>query len=517
MKRRTFLIGTGSAAIGGSALLGSGAFTRVESQRSVTVQVAEDPNAYLGMDKCPESPNASYAWLDDNGHLELLMNPENPTVGESPLGEGVNSDSTTYFDSVFQLCNQGKEDVCVYIEDSEDWPTVPEGETDAGERRVDFYLEGDETQSIVGEDNAVPLPLGECLCVGLLTRTYGLSDGDELLAALDNEVRIVADVDIDCGGEEPPEALCPVLSGEYECTTYAQENGDWQRTGTRFLVENTGPVAAMADIAVANDPADWREGVTVGSNVTLSTVTDASVPQASLLIWEVPEECIEQEGFQTWGEYKQATGVADLTDWYETFGTGGPPAGAPADLDDGTVVTEQFVPERDTDPANTVGPDESIPDDQYPSMSDEAAAEGWTTCGDDGDNGECLECSPGGDAGRLSQLTIRNDGGERTIRVEDRGPPGQGQDNIDLFDDTVAAGEEFTVFPRVTGPPNLRFYIDGEPTEVSQADEWVDDFHISCSVEIDIEQEIPLRDEGENALDSLTVVAAVERGGSPIC
>ncbi|MEF8814169.1 MAG: twin-arginine translocation signal domain-containing protein, partial [Halovenus sp.] len=52
MNRRKFLVGVGSAAAAGSAVLGSGAFTRVEAQRSVTVQVAEDPNAYLGMDKC---------------------------------------------------------------------------------------------------------------------------------------------------------------------------------------------------------------------------------------------------------------------------------------------------------------------------------------------------------------------------------------------------------------------------------------------------------------------------------
>jgi hypothetical protein len=198
MKRRNFVIGLGAASVGGSALLGSGAFTRVESQRSVTVQIAEDPNAYLGMDKCPESPNASYAWLDDNGHLEVLMNPENPTVGESPLGEGVNSDSTSWFDSVFQVCNQGKQDACLWIQDSEDWPRVPDDEAQfgeaAGERRVDFYLNGDDEVSLIGRDNAILLPLGECICVGIKTRTYGLSDGAELLSVLDNEITITADV-----------------------------------------------------------------------------------------------------------------------------------------------------------------------------------------------------------------------------------------------------------------------------------------------------------------------------------
>jgi hypothetical protein len=385
MKRRQFLIGAGSAAIGGSALLGSGAFTRVESQRSVTVQVAEDPNAYLGMDKCPESPNASYAWLDDNGHLELLMNPDNPTVGESPLGEGINSDSTTWFDSVFQLCNQGKDDVCVYIEDSEDWPTVGDAAdgvdgVEPDDRRVDFYVEGNENESIVGQDNAISLPLGECFCVGLLTRSYGLSDGDELLSVLDNEITIVADVDLACDG---PEAVCPLLSGEYQCTIYNQEGTDnpWQRTGTRFFIQNTGDVASQFRIATADNPPDWREGLTVAANGTREVVVDASVPQASLLIWDPGPECIEQEGFQTWGEYKaQFDDVSNLDDWYSKFGTGSSPADAPTTLDDDVVVVEKSIPEGDKSIGNTIGPDSSIPDDQFPDMSQAAEDEGWITC-----------------------------------------------------------------------------------------------------------------------------------------
>ena len=78
MDRRKFLVGLGSASVGGSALVGSGAFSRVDAQRAVTIQVAEDPDAYLGMDKCSidgsETPNSSYASLDDDGHLRILMN-----------------------------------------------------------------------------------------------------------------------------------------------------------------------------------------------------------------------------------------------------------------------------------------------------------------------------------------------------------------------------------------------------------------------------------------------------------
>ena len=229
MQRRKFLIGVGSASVGGSALLGSGAFSRVESQRSVTIQVAEDPDAYLGMDKCSidgsDTPNSSYAHLDDKGHLEILMNPENPTIGDSSLGEGINSDSRMYVDNVFQLCNQGKEDVCVYIEDDDNWPRAPEGYDE--ERRVDFYLGDNQEASIVGEDNAIGLPLGECVCIGLKTNSKGLSEGDELLEELDNEIRVVADVNGDCTFD--PEEITETgrISLAYEDLPKDDPNIDW--------------------------------------------------------------------------------------------------------------------------------------------------------------------------------------------------------------------------------------------------------------------------------------------------
>jgi hypothetical protein len=233
MKRRTFILGTGSIAAGGSALLGSGAFSRVESQRSVSIQVAEDPNAYLGLDKCridgQSTPNSSYAWLDDDGHLELLLNPENPTiegndpdVADSPLGEGVNSDSRTWVDNVFRVSNQGKEAICLYIEDNSNWPTFDgEGaadEKDGEERRVQFYPGAARHASIVGEGNTIRIDLGESICIGLRTTTIGLGvdEKESLLEEFDDEIRIVADVD--CLGFPPEEVPgYPTFQVDFVC------------------------------------------------------------------------------------------------------------------------------------------------------------------------------------------------------------------------------------------------------------------------------------------------------------
>ena len=200
MDRRKFMLGVGGSALGGSALVGSGAFTRIESQRRVKIQVAKDPHAYLGLDGCPDSPNSSYTRLDEQGHLEVEMSPDNPTDGG---GKGVNSDSFTYFDNVFQICNQGKQKVGIWIGDDEKWPVVDvekeglkdEYEPYEGKRRVDFYLDGDDEDSLIGAENAFPLGVGECICVGIKTVTKGLEEGDQLLEKLENEIVIHADAD----------------------------------------------------------------------------------------------------------------------------------------------------------------------------------------------------------------------------------------------------------------------------------------------------------------------------------
>lgn len=182
-----------------------------------------------------------------------------------------------------------------------------------------------------------------------------------------------------CGEEEEEEVEveCPALSGEYQCTLYEDETDTFIRTGTRFSVTNTGPVPAEFDLAVANNPSDFREAVPIGAETSRTVVTDASVPQQAVLAWDLPDGC---EADETWGEYKTRVGVDDLTDWFETFGTVTPPANAPADFDDDRAVAVASVPEMDASPADTVGPDGSIPTEQYPDMSDEAEAEGWITC-----------------------------------------------------------------------------------------------------------------------------------------
>jgi hypothetical protein len=210
MNRRTFLIGLSGTAVAGGALVGSGAFSRVESQRDVTVQVAEDPNAYLGLSGTGSPNSDNYVSIDDNGHLAVDISSHDDFSGpDTQPGEGVNSDSFTYFDSMVEVCNQGKEDVGFYVEPptDDDFPggvdaTGPDGTPYADEPRLQFYtgeaaLDGDAgTDTVMGEANAETVLLGECIELGVRVMTKGIDASDDtgIDQLFDQEVRLVADV-----------------------------------------------------------------------------------------------------------------------------------------------------------------------------------------------------------------------------------------------------------------------------------------------------------------------------------
>ena len=195
----------GSTAAGASALIGSGAFSRVESHRSVRVQVASDSDAYLRMAPIEESENSTnYVEEDDNGHLEIDI----ADSGED--GHGVNSNSLTFFDDLFEVCNQGKADARFYIDTSD---------LETGDGDIAFYTgtasgssgdsDLDEIGDELGDGEEIEIEVGEnCVNVGLLVDTgkgSELTDPDGTVNAtevdelVDGEVTIVADAEGDAG------------------------------------------------------------------------------------------------------------------------------------------------------------------------------------------------------------------------------------------------------------------------------------------------------------------------------
>jgi len=157
------MLGAGSAAIGASALVGSGAFTSVASERTVSVRAAHDENAYMGLKRVPDSPNSSYVDYKD-GHLRIQMDDNNPNLEDEELGTGVNSDSITVFKDLFRIKNQGKQPVYVFA-----------------------FLQGKKADAVglFGSDYSpcwgLKLGVGEYEDLGLITNTRGIPAKTQLV------------------------------------------------------------------------------------------------------------------------------------------------------------------------------------------------------------------------------------------------------------------------------------------------------------------------------------------------
>lgn len=99
----------GTISAGGAIVTGTGAFTSVEADRDVAVQVADDANAFLALEAI--GPNAPYTTTSD-GQLGIDLTSSNAT-GEG--GQGVNSDAVTVFRELFEVRNQGTQEIDVEI------------------------------------------------------------------------------------------------------------------------------------------------------------------------------------------------------------------------------------------------------------------------------------------------------------------------------------------------------------------------------------------------------------------
>jgi hypothetical protein len=120
MKRRTMLIGLGSVIAGGGAVLGTGAFTQVQADRSVSVNVAEDSTALVGIEV-----NDRYGGQTDDGVAEFDL--------QSNLFEdtGFNPDGTTILYSALAITNNrgnSGDEMEVLLSYGSDSVDVPGGE-----------------------------------------------------------------------------------------------------------------------------------------------------------------------------------------------------------------------------------------------------------------------------------------------------------------------------------------------------------------------------------------------------
>jgi len=179
--RRNVLLGAGALVAGGGAVLGTGAFTSVQAERTVDVSTAGDADAFLGLDTIDDSANSDeFAEINADGLLTVNV-------------DGVNLNAITHIDRVFQVTNNGTQTVTLYIEelpgsDNPDGNSIdistrtdqlddvssvggddqPTDDGIAAESRVDISRPGGPDEGGVGyADIGVELESGDSLEVGI--------------------------------------------------------------------------------------------------------------------------------------------------------------------------------------------------------------------------------------------------------------------------------------------------------------------------------------------------------------
>lgn len=221
MKRRNLLIGIGSFAAAGAAV-GTGAFSTAEASRDVSVQVANENNAFLSI-KPSNTSNGQFATQgssDDQIGLDFS--------GSGNSGTGVGQDSVYNFDDVFRIANQGTQTVYV-------WSRLSGG---SKFDNSNFYLYPNgarETELRDNSNSVLTLSPGESAKIGVHIDTGSISTGSDSLTAT-----IRADVDkpgnsgsVGPGGDEALVVSKTPDAGDFSSIQNAIDSAD----GTTIIVE----------------------------------------------------------------------------------------------------------------------------------------------------------------------------------------------------------------------------------------------------------------------------------------
>ncbi|WP_053946946.1 DUF1102 domain-containing protein [Halolamina sediminis] len=142
MQRRKFIAGLGSLTAAGAAGISTGAFTSVQADRNVAVEVADDSDAFLQLEPA-DGPNGEYA-TTSGGTLAIDLSGSNPTDAG---GTGVNTRAITVIERMFAIENQGTQAVDVTL--------APDFlmSNAAGDSMFAYIYPEDESEEILGSDS----------------------------------------------------------------------------------------------------------------------------------------------------------------------------------------------------------------------------------------------------------------------------------------------------------------------------------------------------------------------------
>lgn len=209
MQRRTILIVVVALAAGGGAVLGSGAFSSASADRTATVDVAGDANAFLGLDPGTENEDSPYATTTTtNSSNEVLALQFDGGPGESG-GEGLGKDSTYQFDNVFTVTNQGPRAVALeYIIA----PETDSGNGHDGVKEFRLYNGSDPGEDLNGSfmDGGGTIGPGESITVGVEITT----NNRNVTSEPDNEITVrlkSTGAEVGGGGGDENETILPPI------------------------------------------------------------------------------------------------------------------------------------------------------------------------------------------------------------------------------------------------------------------------------------------------------------------
>lgn len=163
MDRRSFVIGLGALSAGSAAAVGTGAFSSVFAVRDISVEVADDSEAYLTLQS-----ESEYAEESAEGVLELDFSEEvsggGEHMGKRQLMEfGPGNAYENPDDAVFSIKNRGSQDVQI---------TRP--------RFADKYF--DKNGNLVAEDVFPDAPDDWELFIALVGKSSNFGDDPDVIA-----------------------------------------------------------------------------------------------------------------------------------------------------------------------------------------------------------------------------------------------------------------------------------------------------------------------------------------------
>lgn len=138
MRRRSLIVALGGVVAGSSTVLGTGAFSTVSAERSVTVETVGDGNALLGIAPFggPDAPSSNAS--------EYVSAPDGGTVAIDI--DGVNQNAITTIDRLLRVTNNGEETVEVGFDDQY---AIDEGDYDTPPGGWGYAVNADESAAVV--------------------------------------------------------------------------------------------------------------------------------------------------------------------------------------------------------------------------------------------------------------------------------------------------------------------------------------------------------------------------------